>query len=97
MHSMQVEHAPVHRPAFDPLCKKHAPLTAAFACSMHASDGAPACPCPPQVSSAMVSWLRGFDMEQRLLGQLVALRQRVVAAVGKGLFSGGWVVWCGAL
>ncbi len=36
----------------------------------------------------MITWLRGFDMEQRLLGQLVELRHRIVAAVGKGLFSG---------
>lgn len=42
-----------------------------------------------QVSSATLKWLRTFDMEARLLSQLVQLKRRARAAVvGNNLFSG---------
>lgn len=37
----------------------------------------------------MLTWLHGFDMEARLLTQLVELKAEVGACIGKGLFSGG--------
>ncbi|GFR42144.1 hypothetical protein Agub_g2993, partial [Astrephomene gubernaculifera] len=45
----------------------------------------------PEVSRAMVAWLSSFDMESRLLGQLLGLRERIRAATGAGgagLFGG---------
>jgi hypothetical protein len=57
----------------------------------------------------MVTWLRTFDMESRLLGQLVELKRGVAASIGKGLFAGEGAhacchptlcdcgVWCGVV
>ena len=44
-----------------------------------------------QVSTAMLTWLRTFDMDAKLLAQLIRLKERTLAATGKGLFSGARV------
>ncbi len=36
----------------------------------------------------MVAWLHTFDMEGRLLEQLVHLKERITHVIGRGLFSG---------
>ena len=41
-----------------------------------------------QVASETLNWLRTFDMESRLLGQLADLKMAAKEAVGRGLFSG---------
>ena len=41
-----------------------------------------------------LTWLKTFDMETRLLGQLADLKRQAKEAVGRGLFSGrGGVLW----
>lgn len=58
--------------------------------------------CAVLCPQAMLTWLRTFDMEAKLLSQLISLKARIAEATGNGLFSGGvhlgacvcgWVFW----
>ncbi len=40
------------------------------------------------MTSATLTWLNTFDLEGKLLEQLVALKGRISAGFGRGLFSG---------